>query len=155
MLTAITAVSPDWGIGCGDDLLYKDMRDLYFFSGFTQEKALIVGHNTAKTLPKMSNRGVITVSRSMEEFFSKKGHQEGEKIFMQQFFLKKVLIGGAKTYKLFAPFVSKIYITHFFNAPEKQADVFFPIEDYPWIVPENGVKIVSNKDFEIVLYSKE
>lgn len=150
MISAIVAVSPDWGIGCGDELLYKDMRDLCFFSGFTQEKELIVGYRTAQTLPKMTNRELIVLHRAdidTLETYSQAGVRWG---WMDD----KVVIGGGKTYKLFAPCVDQIYVTHFFNPPEKQADVFFPIEDYPWIVPENGVKIVSNKEFEIVLYRR-
>jgi dihydrofolate reductase len=150
MLTAIVAVSPDWGIGCGDELLYKDMRDLWFFSGFTQEKELIVGYRTAQTLPKMTNRELIVLHREdidTLETYSQAGVCWG---WMDD----KVVIGGAKTYKLLAEHVDLIYVTHFFNLPERKADVFFPIEDYPWIVPENGVKIVSNKEFEIVLYRR-
>ena len=149
MISAIVAVSPDWGIGCGDELLYKDMRDLCFFSGFTQEKELIVGYRTAQTLPKMTNRELIVLHRAdidTLETYSK---------YRWGWMDDKVVIGGAKTYKLFAPYVDQIYVTHFFNSSEKKADVFFPIEDYPWIVPGNGVKIVSNKEFKIVLYRRQ
>lgn len=155
MLTAIVAVSPNWGIGRGDELLYKDTRDLYFFSAYTQEKNLIVGYRTAKTLPRLANRTLWVIDNGwgnrVEHWSS---HELGEKL-LKETTKNSVLIGGAKTYKLFAPYVEKIYVTHFCNPSEKEADVFFPIEDYPWIKKENGVKIVSNKEFEIVLYSKE
>lgn len=153
MISAIVAVSPDWGIGCGDELLYKDMRDLYFFSGFTQEKELVVGYRTAQTLPKMTNRGLNIWSKEAKALFMFGLDRYGFKA-AKEVFEGMVLIGGGKTYKFFAPYVDQIYVTHFFNPPEKQADVFFPIEDYPWIVPENGVKIVSNKEFEIILYRR-
>lgn len=155
MISAIVAVSPDWGIGCGDELLYKDMRDLYFFSGYCQEKELLVGYRTAQTLPKMTNRAVTVLDRDILDIIQL-ASMDGTvvEILTRSWLSNKVLIGGAKTYSLLANNVDQIYVTHFFNPPEKQADVFFPIEDYPWIVPENGVKIVSNKEFEIVLYRR-
>ena len=156
MISAIVAVSPDWGIGCGEELLYKDMRDLCFFSGFTQEKELIVGYRTAQTLPKMTNRKITVLDRNaLDLIHSASLGGKVVEILTYNWLSNKVLIGGAKTYSLLAKNVDQIYVTHFFNPPEQKADVFFPIEDYPWIVPENGVKIVSNKEFEIVLYRRD
>lgn len=154
MLTAIVAVSPDWGIGCGDDLLYKNSFDMGFFCGLTQGRDLIVGRRTAQSLPELRNRGLLVLDRKNLEVFSDK-IKCARKDWIDLHTEGCVLIGGAKTYKLFASYVDEIYVTHFFKPSEKQADVFFPIEDYPWIKPENGVKIVSNKEFEIILYSRK
>lgn len=154
MLTAIVAVSPDWGIGCGDELLYKNSFDMGFFCGITQEKSLIVGVNTARTLPRLENREVIVLTKDLVNIF-REDIEGGYTSLVKRVLSGKVIIGGAKTYKLFAPCVEKIYVTHFFKPSEKQANVLFPIEDYPWVKPESGVNIVSNKEFEIILYSRK
>ena len=153
-LTAVVAVSPDWGIGCGDELLYKNSFDMGFFCGLTQEKNILIGYRTAQNLPSMPNRIKNIWNRDFQILFDVGVKMYG-RAAAEELFDGYVLIGGGKTYKLFASYVDKIYVTHFFKPSEKQADVFFPIEDYPWIKPENGVKIVSNKEFEIILYSRK
>lgn len=153
MISAIVAVSPDWGIGCGDELLYRNSFDMGFFCGLTQGHAVVAGKRTADLIPNLPNRRLWILGKPAWELLSRDDEAVEEVVL--ELFGNAIVIGGGKTYKLFAPYVDQIYVTHFFNPPEKKADVFFPIEEYPWIIPENGVKIVSNKEFEIVLYRRD
>lgn len=104
-VSAIVAVASDGSIGyTNGDLIFRNKEDMMFFSGFTQGKICIVGHNTHVTLPKLSNRLVVRDVRGSVRDLKWITRFEGKEV---------VVIGGAATYKKYAPQTEELFITKF------------------------------------------
>lgn len=130
MITAIAAVSRNWGIGRDNDLLYNIPEDKKFFRRTTLEHTVIMGRKTLLSLPggkpfKDRNNVVlsrnedfrpdgVTVLGSVEEAV-KYAENEGGEVF---------IVGGGSVYKEMLPFCGKALITKMDGEPD--ADVFFP-----------------------------
>lgn len=104
-----------------------------FFSGFTQGKTLVAGHNTYHTLPKITN-SVIKCETDPDWNL----HED------------IVIIGGEKTYKKYAPFVDELYIT-FNDIEAEKVDTYFPIDYYSHLTEKQVVfkGVYENMKFEI------
>ena len=104
-VSAIVAVASDGSIGyTNGDLIFRNKEDMMFFSGFTQGKVCIVGHNTYITLPSLSNRVIIKDARESVRDLKWLSRYEGKDV---------VVIGGAATYKKYAPQTEELFITKF------------------------------------------
>lgn len=103
-----------------------------FFSGFTQGKTLVAGHNTYHTLPEMYNSEVLC---------------ESEIFFPQGDF---VIIGGEKTYRKYAAFVDELYIT-FNDIEAEKVDTYFPIDYYSHLTEKQTIfkGVYENMKFRI------
>lgn len=130
MITAIAAVSRNWGIGRDNDLLYNIPEDKKFFRRITLGNTVIMGRKTLLSLPdgkpfRDRNNVVlsrnkdfcpegVTVLRSVEEAVR---HAEavGGEVF---------IVGGGSVYKEMLPYCGRALITKIDGEPE--ADVFFP-----------------------------
>lgn len=109
-VSAIVAVASDGGIGyTNGDLIFRNKEDMMFFSGFTQGKVCIVGHNTYTTLPRLSNRVIIKDARECVRDLKWLSRYEGKDV---------VVIGGAATYKKYAPQTEELFITKFDSSGE-------------------------------------
>lgn len=145
-IQATVAVSPSFAIGYGDKLLYTDSRDLSFFSGFTQGKTCIVGHNTLQTLPTLRGRNVVEDSRDTFPLVCLNPHQQ------------KVVIGGGKTYTKYAPQVDELYLTQFLytSEAEKVVDkdylVYFDMAAYSHLTKRE--QVLKNDKFVVYKYYK-
>lgn len=144
MISIIVAVSEDWGIGKGNELLWHIPEDLKRFKKLTFGNSLIMGKKTWESLPRKPLPGrkniVLTddpreliefsiTAYSLEDALSK--CEKKDEIFV---------IGGGSVYRQFMPITDRLYITHIHKiAP---ADVFFPeIDPLIW-------KIVEKEDFK-------
>ena len=154
MITAIAAVSRNWGIGRDNDLLYNIPEDKKFFRRTTLEHTVIMGRKTLLSLPngkpfKDRNNVVlsrntdfcpkgVTVLRSVEEAV-KYAENEGGEVF---------IVGGGSVYKEMLPFCGKALITKIDGAPD--ADVFFPnLDELPeWKLTEES----EEQEYEGVKY---
>lgn len=109
-VSAIVAVASDGSIGyTNGDLIFRNKEDMMFFSGFTQGKICIVGHNTYITLPRLSNRVIIKDARESVRDLKWLSRYEGKDV---------VVIGGAATYKKYAPQTEELFITKFDSSGE-------------------------------------
>lgn len=109
-VSAIVAVASDGSIGyTNGDLIFRNKEDMMFFSGFTQGKVCIVGHNTYITLPSLSNRVIIKDAREGVRDLKWLSRYEGKDV---------VVIGGAATYKKYAPQTEELFITKFDSSGE-------------------------------------
>lgn len=154
MITAIAAVSRNWGIGRDNDLLYNIPEDKKFFRRTTLEHTVIMGRKNLLSLPngkpfKDRNNVVlsrntdfcpegVTVLRSVEEAV-KYAENEGGEVF---------IVGGGSVYKEMLPFCGKALITKIDGAPD--ADVFFPnLDELPeWKLTEES----EEQEYEGVKY---
>ena len=113
MIEAIVAVGRSWQIGLDGVLPWRDADDLRWFRSMTIGKRCIVGHNTALRLPSLQGRELVVWNH--DNFTSLLG-------------IDAIVIGGAATYKKFAPYISRWHIGRIdYDGP---ADTFF---DRSWI----------------------
>ena len=138
-VSAIVCVSPDWGIGDAEGkLLYYNTNDLAFFSGYTQGKVLVVGYNTARTLPKLVNRCVLEDLRDVEFDLGWLTRNNQSDV---------VVIGGGATYTKYAPQIEELYVTRMKEESGKDATAFFDIKDYSHL--KNKSVVYKNNEFQI------
>lgn len=154
MITAIAAVSRNWGIGRDNDLLYNIPEDKKFFRRTTLEHTVIMGRKNLLSLPNgkpFKDRDNVVLSRnkdfhpegvtvlgSVEEAVSY-AENEGGEVF---------IVGGGSVYKEMLPFCGKALITKIDGMPD--ADVFFPnLDELPeWKLTEES----EEQEYEGVKY---
>lgn len=135
-MKAIAAMAENRAIGRDDKLPWHSIKeDFNFFKEFTIGKILVVGNKTFYTLPPLKNRNMVVLTNMSnciyEDAYDPKNnsascygnkddildldrHHKGELI----------VIGGAKTYELFLPYITEFYVTHVKG--EYEADTFMP-----------------------------
>lgn len=124
--TLIAAHDMAYGIGRGNDLPWRIPEDLRFFKAQTQGKTILMGSNTADSLPKaLPNRRNIVLSRHRSDF------HEGMEVIRSLDDLQHLgesdimVIGGAQIYSLLLPVAERLIITRVL-ATYPDVDVFFP-----------------------------
>lgn len=144
MITAIAAVSGNWGIGKNNDLLFRIPEDQKFFRMTTMGHTVVMGRKTLESFPggkPLKNRTNIVltknenyapenvvVCRTVEEVLGILNQHESENF----------VIGGGEIYKTLLPYCSKAIITKIDAVCE--AEVFFPNldEDSNWVLTEKS-----------------
>lgn len=145
MITAIAAVSSDWGIGKDGDLLFNIPEDKKHFRRTTLNHKVIMGRKTLESLPDgkpfkdrenivlsrnedYSPDGV-TICRSIDEVLTLLQSAGDEECF---------IVGGGEIYKAMLPYCQKAIITKI--SGELPADTFFPdLDESPdWILEEES-----------------
>lgn len=129
MITAIAAVSENWGIGKAGDLLFNIPEDKKFFRRTTLNHTVIMGRKTLQSLPNgkpFKDRTNIVLSR--DKSFSCEGAVVCGSVDEALGLLKNdeevFVVGGGEIYKAMLPYCEKAIITKVYAEPE--ADVFFP-----------------------------
>lgn len=143
MITAIAAVSQNWGIGKNNDLLFNISEDKKFFRRTTLNHTVIMGRKTLESLPggkPFKDRNNIVLSRnksfycedaavcvSVEEVLALLNNNE-----------ESFVVGGGEVYKAMLPYCGKAIITKV-NA-SSEAAVFFPNldNDESWELTEQS-----------------
>lgn len=139
-MKAIAAMSENRAIGKNGGIPWRIKEDFQWFKEFTMGKILVVGWNTANTLPPLKNRNKIIVNnKTSEEEWSILAHEDYYDAIMNsaQTYMSSscvveldtlqpnlICIGGAKTYELFLPIITEFYVTHVKGSYD--ADVFMP-----------------------------
>ena len=122
------AVSSNWGIGHKNDLLFRISPDLKRFKKLTMGKAVVMGHNTFKSLPNqkpLPDRKNIVMSRKPNLRIPGVLVANSKEQVMEMVSAKDIfIIGGEQIYKLFLNDCTRIYLTKVYDNPP--ADVFFP-----------------------------
>lgn len=108
-LKAIYAVNKLGYIGLDGKLPWNSSEDLKHFKEMTKDSTLVVGFNTAKTLPKLSNREII--------IFDKDKNIDEYKNY-------DWCIGGKKTYEALCPLFTELHISIIDD--ETVGDTFYP-----------------------------
>ena len=145
MLTAIAAVSADWGIGRNGDLLFNIPEDKKHFRRTTLNHKVIMGRKTLESLPNgkpFGDRENIVLSRNKE--LSIEGatvcHSTEEVLSLIQSAADEEIFaaGGGEIYKAMLPYCQKAIITKISGDPP--ADTFFPdLDESPeWTLSEES-----------------
>lgn len=125
VVSLIVALDDSGAIGYQDGLPWpKNSEDLKWFREITMGKVCIVGFHTNKTLPELPGRTVVMMPRGMtpEQMIKV---WEGEEL---------VVIGGAKTYRQWLPYIDRFYLSRIRG--EYPADTYCK-ELAPWLKNEN------------------
>lgn len=133
MISAIVAVSPEWGIGDGRDMLYRLPGDLKYFRQTTLGHPVIMGRKTLESFPggkPLPGRENIVLTRN------KSFRAEGVTVVHSLAALRRLLaarkeetffvIGGGEIYKKLLPDCDTAYVTMVETAPPVMPSVFFP-----------------------------
>lgn len=137
MFSIIVAIGNNNEIGKNNKLLWHIPEDLKKFKEITQEKTVVMGKNTFKSIGKiLPNRNNIVLSKNLQNINNKKNLE------IYDDFLKIIkkyknsveevfIIGGAQIYKkaLELGIVEKLYISHI-DFSDNEADTYFPEINY-------------------------
>lgn len=155
-MQAIVAVSQNWGIGKGGDLLFRLPSDLRRFKAMTTGHTVIMGRKTLDSLPGgkgLPHRRNLVLSRQSDF-----APDRAEVIHSVEDILKTAeddafVIGGQQVYEQLLPYCARIYVTKVLSDPE--ADAFFPdLDKLPeWKVASAGEMLTENGlSFQYVEY---
>ncbi len=130
-MNAIAAVSLNWGIGKGNDLLFHISEDMKRFRAMTTGGTVLMGRKTldsmpgGRPLPKRRNivitrnpdfaREGVEVVHSVEEALALTAGEDPEKVWV---------IGGGEIYRALLPHCRRCCLTRVYARPD--CDVFFP-----------------------------
>ena len=133
MVSAIVAVSPDWGIGDGKGMLYRLPGDLKYFRRVTLGHPVVMGRKTLESFPggrPLPGRENIVITRN------RNFHPEGVTVLHSLAALRRLLaarsdetffvIGGGEIYEKLLPDCETAYVTMVETAPPMHPTVFFP-----------------------------
>ena len=130
-LTSIVAVGLSGEIGVQNDLPWRLKSDLRFFKRTTLANVVILGRKTYDSIGGcLKGRENIVLSHRASLFVDHEGchqaHSVEETLYIREKYPRSeaFVIGGAQTYKEFAPFVDRYLIT-VVQSDFPQADVFF------------------------------
>lgn len=100
MIHLISAVGRSGQLGLDNKLPWHCPEDLKWFKEMTMGQVVVVGHNTAETLPPLPGRKVYCMARG-----------ESPKDVIEAFDgMDLWVIGGAKTYAKWLPYVDRFHI---------------------------------------------
>jgi dihydrofolate reductase len=126
-LSLIAAVGENRAIGRNNGLIWQFREDMRQFRHLTIPHAIIMGRNTALSLPNpLPNRKNIVLTRvhhNMTGFAI--SHSIDDALRLAKHDDEVFFIGGASIYAQAIPLVSRMYLTEVRHAP-KDADTFFP-----------------------------
>ena len=127
-MNIIVAAGANWGIGLGNELLFRILPDLKRFKELTWGKTIVMGHNTYKSLPNqkpLPGRKNIVMSRKPHLNIPGATVANSKEQVMEMLVGEEVfIIGGSQIYELFLDDCMRIYLTRVLASPE--ADCFFP-----------------------------
>ena len=132
-LSAIVAVSDDWGIGYEGDMIVSNRADMRRFVELTSGHAVIMGRKTLESLPggrPLKNRRNIVLTR--DAAFVRDGievvHSVEEALALLAPDEEAWVIGGAEVYRQMLPVCSRAIVTK--NHCIRPADAYFPDLDH-------------------------
>ena len=160
MLSIIVAMAENNAIGNKGNLLTYLPNDLRWFKKNTTGKTVIMGRKTFDSLPNgpLPNRKNIILTKNknvkIKNCIIYNDYRELLNYLDEN--KENFIIGGAEIYKLFLPYVEKLYFTRIYA--NLKADVFFPeINLKEW----NLIEKIENKtdkkhkyNFDFIVYQK-
>ena len=127
MISIVAAVGKNNELGRGNDLIWHIKEDLKNFKDLTMGKYIVMGKNTYESLPKhLEGRKYVVLSSSLDNIDNGILFKDFDKLleFVNNLDEEVMIIGGARVYRLFLPYATKLYLTEIDS--EEKADVYFP-----------------------------
>lgn len=129
-MNAIVAIDSNWGIGYEGKLLYHIKEDMSRFKARTKNTIVVMGRKTFESLPEqkpLKNRINIVLTRQdvTYDYDNVIVMHSVDEVLNYCKDKEAYCIGGAEIYKLFLPYIDKLYITKIKEKAPK-ADAYFP-----------------------------
>ena len=127
MINIVAAVGKNNELGRGNDLIWHIKEDLKNFKDLTMGKYIVMGKNTYESLPRhLEGRKYVVLSSSLDNIDNGILFKDFDKLleFVNNLDEEVMIIGGARVYRLFLPYATKLYLTEIDS--EEKADVYFP-----------------------------
>lgn len=127
MISIVAAVGKNNELGRGNDLIWHIKEDLKNFKDLTMGKYIVMGKNTYESLPRhLEGRKYVVLSSSLDNIDNGILFKDFGKLleFVNNLDEEVMIIGGARVYRLFLPYATKLYLTEIDS--EEKADVYFP-----------------------------
>ena len=147
-LSAIVAVSDDWGIGFEGDMIVSNKADMHHFVEKTTGHAVIMGRKTLDSFPggrPLKNRRNIVLTR--DEGFAREGvevvHSVDEALDAVANEDEAWVIGGEEIYRQLLPYCSEAEVTK--THCLRLADTHFPNLD-----EEDGWEVASESEVAVI-----
>lgn len=150
MLEIIVAVNKKYGIGFDGTIPWKCPGDLTNFKKITQNSTIIVGRRTCESLPKLVNRKIICLSKTIDgdRTWNNDVNTIGSLDEIDSIISSKdkyFVAGGAHIYHMFAKYKLPIHIS--FIKDDSECDTFFKRE---WL---NGYVIHERVEYDEFTYT--
>ena len=137
MISIIVAIAEDYGIGKGNDLLFRISDDLKHFKMVTMGRPVVMGKRTWESLPKRplpGRRNIVLTDIQGEKIDGAEtvySIEEASNICRDE--EEVFIIGGGSVYRQFMGLADRLYITKVYKKAE--ADVYFPeIKGSEWVL---------------------
>ena len=127
MISIIAAIGRNRELGQGNQLIWHIKEDLKNFKDLTMGKYIVMGKNTYESLPRhLEGRKYVVLSSSLDNIDNGILFKDFDKLleFVNNLDEEVMIIGGARVYRLFLPYATKLYLTEIDS--EEKADVYFP-----------------------------
>lgn len=148
-LALIAAIGYSNELGLNNKLLWHIPEDLEFYKKMTMGKNIIMGRNTFESMPVNAFKGrnpIVLSSKQLDRYVDVICYNDIEKLLKYIEISEKdfFVVGGAKVYEEFLPYVDVMYLTEIYKNFE--ADTFFPQIDYRYW---DNIKIKDCMDEEL------
>ena len=147
----IAHASKNWGIGKGNDLMFRLPQDMKFFRETTSGGVVIMGRKTLESFPNkkpLPNRINIVLTRdesyAPDGVYTAKNAEEAVKIAAQFDDRQVYVIGGALIYELMLPYCDKALITKVMEDADADAFIRDFDADPDWVLAKEGEPIDDN-----------
>ena len=152
-MNAIVVVDENWGIGKGNDLLFRLKKDMTFFRQTTTGKVIVVGANTYAGFPNgaLPNRVNIVLDdkgRARPDATTVTSVEQLNKVLASYNTDDVFVCGGSAVYSLLLDRCKYAYVTKV--AANGNAELFFPNLDKlaNWCLVEAG-EIIQDGEYQI------
>lgn len=127
-ITIIAAIGENFELGLNNKLIWNIPKDLKFFKENTQNKPIVMGINTLKSLPKkLPNRKYIVLTHreiKLDDDIQIFHNLEDLLEFIKTLDNEVMIIGGASIYRQFIDYADKMLLTEIQSS--SLADTYFP-----------------------------
>lgn len=160
MISLIVAMDENRVIGKNNDIPWRLPKDLEYVKNTTKGHTIVLGRNNYESIGRpLPNRRNIVMAREEEDFTAvgcEVAHSMEEVFEMCKNDEEVFIFGGAQIYRMFLPYVEKMYITRIHH--EFDGDTFFPevdMSEWTEISKVKGVKDEKNPyDYYFHIYVK-
>lgn len=133
-LSLIAAIGNYMELGLDNHLIWRIPEDLKFYKEMTMGKNIIMGRKTFESMPSVALKGrnpIILSSHPIDSVCDVTSFNDMDALidYIKKTEEKFMVVGGAKVYEEFLPYVDEMYLTELQNSKPFKADTFFPCFD--------------------------
>lgn len=152
-LALIAAVGCNNELGLNNKLLWHIPEDLQFYKKMTMGKNIIMGRNTFESMPMSAFKGrkpIVLSSKNIDDYADVICYNNIDNLLnmIDNSSEDFMVVGGAKVYEEFLPYVDFMYLTEIFKS--FKADAYFPFVNFnEW----DSIRLATYMD-EVIPYER-